>query len=134
MDSLFQPRSPVGLPPGAGVRLVERVVRELNEMSHSVLTASEYPRSIMPGGRDRTLSRSPSSSYHGTTQKVCLTASSCHLLSDRHNLLLINDQAIGVPRMSPRFCKLGVDRFNLCAPVLRSAYLLCESAPIGPGR
>ena len=105
------------------VRLVERVVRErqqnIPERLNSALRVTVRNHAVVEGSvlliQLRLLLLT-----HRTAQKVCLTQSVVRdLLSNRHNLLLIHDQAVGgVQNVLQRLFQLGVDRLDLLLTVL----------------
>ena len=105
------------------VRLVERVVRErqqnIPERLNSALRVAVRNHAVVEGGvlliQLRLLLLT-----HRTAQQVCLTQSVVRdLLSNRHNLLLIHNQAVGgVQNVLQRLFQLGVNRLDLLLTVL----------------
>ena len=120
----LQVRSPVGHQTVRGrVRLVERVVRErqqnIPERLNSALRVAVRNHAVVEGSvlliQLRLLLLT-----HRTAQQVCLTQSVVRdLLSNRHHLLLIHNQAVGgVQDVLQRLFQLGVNRLDLLLTVL----------------
>ena len=120
----LQVRSPVGHQTVRGrVRLVKRVVRErqqnIPERLNSALRVAVRNHAIVEGSvlliQLRLLLLT-----HRTAQQVCLTQSVVRdLLSNRHHLLLIHDQAVGgVQNILQRLFQLRVNRLDLLLTVL----------------
>ena len=105
------------------MRLVERVVRErqqnIPERLNSALRVAVRNHAVVEGSvlliQLRLLLLT-----HRTAQQVCLTQSVVRdLLSNRHNLLLIHNKAVGgVQNILQRFFQLGVNRLDLLLTVL----------------
>ena len=116
----------------------ERVVEKGTRIFHNVLTASaEYPRSAIPEGEGLVFGvQSAFFFFHRPPQQVSAAEGVAgQVLGDRDHLLLVDDQPVGVAEDSAT----GASSSGWIATTgsrsfLRLAYLLCESAPIGPGR
>ena len=135
----LQVGSPVGdHPVGGRVGLVEGVVRERqqNVPEHVDGFLVEPPllhalaETLVVGVQLRLLLLAHGAAEHvGGTQRV-----PGELLGDRHHLLLVDDQAVGLPQdRFEGFGELRVDRFHLLAPGLAARVLVVRVGAHGAG-